>query len=244
MTLKTLVVAPAGALSTYVRGFLEIAPFFDVVDNVPDAHVALRRHAQEPVQYFLIDIAVASAALLPLMQLAEEERPLTIVIGPEEYYYLRKATVDPQVFSNLAAGIHGHSTAAVQPPPPPDPPAAWVLSAPGTWQQVDDSAVALFLKQDGVIRRIWQEDILHVEAERDYITMATPESQYRLLRSLKSLEDLLPQESHMRIHRSHIVRLASIESMDQEFVWLDGISAPVPIGPNYRKELLRRLVLI
>ena len=236
--------APEGAQSAYLRAFLEIAPFFDIRATVSSAVEALRMHQEEAAHYFLIDVAIATASLEQMNQLSEEKRPLTIVIGPEEYYYLRKSIVDPKIFSK-------HSTSGAisvvnepEPLPPIDPPAAWLLMNNESWQAEEDGAGALFLRHEGIIKRLRHSEVLHVEAERDYLTITTPETSYRLLRSLKSLEELLDPQTHFRIHRSHIVRMENIESIDLEHVWLDGITQPIPIGPNYRKELMRRLILL
>lgn len=236
--------APEGAQSAYLRAFLEMAPFFDIRATVSSAVDALSRHREEAAHYFLIDIPLATAAMEQLKQLPEEERPLVIVIGPEEYYYLRKSIVDPKIFSQHAAAGPIASRNEPEPLPPMDPPAAWVLMNNESWQAEEDGTGALFLRHEGVIKRIRHSEVLHVEAERDYLTITTPDTSYRLLRSLKSLEELLDSQTHYRIHRSHIVRMESIESIDLEHVWLDGIVQPIPIGPNYRKELMRRLVLL
>ncbi len=58
------------------------------------------------------------------------------------------------------------------------------------------------------------------------------------------MEKFLNPKIHGRIHRSYIVQLNAIHTIDNENVWLDSIETPIPIGPSYRKELLASLEIL
>lgn len=75
---------------------------------------------------------------------------------------------------------------------------------------------SIFIKVDGVLRKADFNDILYVEGMKDYV-MFYLESEERPLVTymrMKTVEDLLPSESFMRIHRSFIVNLDKISSID------------------------------
>jgi len=73
---------------------------------------------------------------------------------------------------------------------------------------------AVFLKVDGVLKRVDFTDILYVEGMKDYVTFHLSSVREALVTHLtmKAVEDLLPQERFMRIHRSFIVALEKVTS--------------------------------
>lgn len=73
----------------------------------------------------------------------------------------------------------------------------------------------LFLKADGVLQKVKWADILYVESMRDYMVfhLASQEDPLVTHMTMKAVEDLLPADNFMRIHRSFIVSLEHIDSV-------------------------------
>lgn len=111
-------------------------------------------------------------------------------------------------------------------------------------QQREFYAELLYVRTDGGLKRIKRTELLVIEAQKDYLGFTTKETSYRVLRSLKSVEARLDPSIHCRVHRSYIVLIEAIHTIDQDQIWVDGIETPIPIGPNYRKDLLARLEII
>ena len=75
----------------------------------------------------------------------------------------------------------------------------------------------IFLKIDGEYRQLALSQILYVEGMKDYV-MFYIEGQKRPLithLTMKSVEDMLPESQFMRVHRSYIVALDKIRSVDR-----------------------------
>ena len=74
---------------------------------------------------------------------------------------------------------------------------------------------AVFIKVDGALRKVELADILYVEGMKDYVMFRLASAREPLVTHLtmKAAEDLLPSQSFMRIHRSHIVNLAHVSSV-------------------------------
>lgn len=72
---------------------------------------------------------------------------------------------------------------------------------------------AVFLKVDGALRKVELEDILYVEGMKDYVMFHLRSVREPLVThmTMKAVEELLPQCSFMRIHRSYVVALDKIE---------------------------------
>lgn len=97
-----------------------------------------------------------------------------------------------------------------------------------------------FVKSSGQQHRINFKDILYVESIRDYINIKTPEQEYIVLDTLKSMEQQLSETSFIRIHKSFIVNLHQIRNVAGKKVML--ISGnELPVGESYRMGLLTRI---
>jgi DNA-binding LytR/AlgR family response regulator len=60
--------------------------------------------------------------------------------------------------------------------------------------------------------------------------------------TLKNIEDKLPLESFMRLHRSFIVNIAQVDEVAENHIIIG--SKAIPLSINMREELLKRLKTI
>ena len=77
---------------------------------------------------------------------------------------------------------------------------------------------SVFLKVDGVLRKVELADIQYVEGMKDYVMFHLASARQPLVTHLtmKAAEDLLPPERFMRIHRSFIIGLSHIASVSPQ----------------------------
>lgn len=90
-----------------------------------------------------------------------------------------------------------------------------------------------FIKSDGKQVKIYFKEILYIEGLRDYVNIKTTTNEFIILENLKDLEKTLPQ-NFMRIHKSHIVNLEKIESIDGNLVYIN--SKSFQVGETYREN--------
>ena len=100
----------------------------------------------------------------------------------------------------------------------------------------------VFVKDGGVLKKINVEDILYLEAMGDYVKVYTGQRFYVLHATLKSIEEKLPQSKFVRVHRSYIVSLNKIETIQDGAITIG--KASVPIADTYRTVLNKRLNLL
>lgn len=79
------------------------------------------------------------------------------------------------------------------------------------------SPQTIFLKVDGEYRQVAIQDILYVSGLKDYVKFYLSEGQKPLITHLtmKAVEEMLPSEQFMRVHRSYIVALDKIRKVDR-----------------------------
>ena len=80
--------------------------------------------------------------------------------------------------------------------------------------------------------RIRFDDILYCEGLKDYIKIHTPGKTIVTLNSLKKFETILPDEQFVRVHKSFIVPLSKIDSIQHSRIVIG--KSMIPIGDNYR----------
>lgn len=98
----------------------------------------------------------------------------------------------------------------------------------------------LFVKDNNKLTKILFDDIYYVEGMKDYIKIVCREKNIITYMRMKAIEDILPPDQFMRIHKSYIVRLQSIKSIMGNTVELvNGQS--VVISKSSRQDLKRLL---
>lgn len=83
-------------------------------------------------------------------------------------------------------------------------------------------------------------DIFFIKSFGDYVKIMTKEEMILVKTTLKALEDELPQDSFVRIHRSHMVHVAQIKAMDAVRVKLK-TGEKLDIGLQYRDRLYKKM---
>lgn len=78
----------------------------------------------------------------------------------------------------------------------------------------EDSRNFLIVKTDRKMVKLHFEDILFVEGALEYVTFHTSSDKFMSLYSLRKLEEELPRERFMRIHKSYIVALDKIKEIN------------------------------
>ncbi len=100
----------------------------------------------------------------------------------------------------------------------------------------------LLVKADHKIHRIRFEQIIYIEGLREYVTIFCENNEKVItLESLRNLENLLPEDKFMRVHKSYIVKIEKIKSMYGNQLKLDGLQPYIPIGKSYKDLVQKKL---
>ena len=100
----------------------------------------------------------------------------------------------------------------------------------------------VFVKDNGILKRINVEEILYLEAMGDYVKVHTPQKFHVLHATLKSIEEKLSPQKFIRVHRSYIVSLSKIDFIQEGVISIG--KASVPVADTYRTTLNKRLNLL
>jgi len=86
------------------------------------------------------------------------------------------------------------------------------------------------------------ENILYIEAERNYCRIYTKTKEYLLVITLKDMDEKLPTKHFLRIHRSFVVNISQIDEVATSHVVI--AKKAIPISKTLKEELLNRLQTI
>lgn len=108
---------------------------------------------------------------------------------------------------------------------------------------VDDSPFilddAIFVRHQEKMIKVSIEDILYVEAERNYCRLFAKGKEYLLVMTLKEMDEKLPTQHFLRVHRSFIVNISQIEEIASSHVLI--AKKAIPVSAELRKQLLQRI---
>jgi DNA-binding LytR/AlgR family response regulator len=102
--------------------------------------------------------------------------------------------------------------------------------------EVDSNQEFLFLKSEYKIRRINFNDIIYIEGLKDYVKVFLQHEAKPImsLNSLKALEAKLPEEKFMRVHRSFIVNLEKIDTIERSRIVFGKVY--IPVSDQYKEN--------
>lgn len=100
----------------------------------------------------------------------------------------------------------------------------------------------VFVKDNGVLKRISIDDILFLEAMGDYVKVHTPQKFHVVHATLKSIEEKLPSSKFIRVHRSYIVAINKIDYIQEGTISIG--KTTIPVADTHKSNLNKRLNLL
>ena len=87
--------------------------------------------------------------------------------------------------------------------------------------------------------KVMLDDICYIESLKDYVRINTGADKMFVKYRISKIEEELPEDKFIRIHKSYIVSVNRIESLSPTSVGIAG--EKLPIGRSYKEMVLRRL---
>jgi DNA-binding LytR/AlgR family response regulator len=106
-------------------------------------------------------------------------------------------------------------------------------------KEVEKGYIAI--KADHKIHRVKHENILYIEGLREYVTFFCRQEKIITLESLRNLENSLPPNQFMRVHKSYIINKNCVKSLYGNQLIMEGTNQIIPIGKSYRDEVQAKL---
>ena len=105
--------------------------------------------------------------------------------------------------------------------------------------QKNEKINKLFIKSGPRIHHLDIDELLYMEKKEHYVVFHTPEGQLLSRMNMNDLLSALPSDDFIRIHRSFVISVDKIDTIDKNMVVIKG--KKIPIGESYRKDFLERI---
>jgi DNA-binding LytR/AlgR family response regulator len=98
----------------------------------------------------------------------------------------------------------------------------------------------IFIKVDNKLVKLFYDDILFVEATQNYVTLVTKEKKHVTYLTFKSIEENLPADRFLKVHKSYIVHLDKITGIEGNEIHIGQYA--IPISRANREEIMQKIL--
>jgi DNA-binding LytR/AlgR family response regulator len=106
----------------------------------------------------------------------------------------------------------------------------------------NQAAEYIFIRSEGKLVRLRNDDILYVEAADDYVWFVTAGQKYLTKNTIRNLEEKLNPSHFMKIHRKYIINVSKIEDILESEVVVN--NTRLPLGKNTRADVMKRMTIL
>jgi two-component system, LytTR family, response regulator len=215
-----------------IADYIGKVPYLQLVHTNTSAIEALQYLQQNKIDLLFLDIQMPDLTGLQVMKIIQNNCRVILTTAYSEYaldgyehnvidYLLKPISFDR--FYTAAEKARAVFTKPVENPAPVN------LVTPGF----------IFIKTDSRLVKVNLEDILLVEGMKDYVAIHTEQDKLITLQSMRSMEESLPPQQFIRVHKSFIIAINKIDSIERNRIFIK--QEVIPIGETYR-ELFFKLI--
>ena len=218
-----------------LASYIQKIPFLQLVGSCDSAIEARRIMEEEMVDAIFIDINMPDLNGMEFVK-SLSAPPLVVFTTAYSEYAIDGFKVDAVDYLLKPFGLDDMKRAANKVKRQYDliNAANGAAAAPAAIDDADDGI--LFLKTEHRVVRVDISHIRYIEGMSDYLRIHFDDGNRPLvvLLSMKKIEERLPRNSFMRVHRSYIINLSKIQEVNKNRVIMDA-DTYLPIGDLYRE---------
>jgi two-component system, LytTR family, response regulator len=222
-----------------LEDYMSKIPFLQLVKSTTNPIEALTLVQEGNVDLVFLDVQMPELTGIQFLRIANGKAKVILTTAYQQYAlegyeldvidYLLK----PIAFDRFFKAVQKAQTVL-------QPAAAATLKAAepvSVQQQQDFLSDFIFVKTEHKIQKVYLNDILFIEGLKDYISIFTPAERIITLQNMKKMEDALPAKHFTRVHKSYIVSINKIDSIERSRICIgDKI---IPVGDTYREEFFK-----
>lgn len=204
-----------------------------IVAECSSAFEAYNRLLSEPVDLLLLDVEMPGMSGLELTKNLTNKHPVIIFITSKKEYaadafdlnvvdYILKPVTGPRLIQAIDK-------------------ARDILDSNHEEVKLREEEF-VFIRDSNIVRRLKLDSILFAEAMGDYVKLYTQEKFYAIHTTLKAVEERLPASGFLRVHRSYLVAINKIDSMEAGALVIN--RKAIPVADAYRSALNKRMNII
>jgi DNA-binding LytR/AlgR family response regulator len=211
-----------------IASYIKKTPYLELTGQFESALKAIEVLENVPVDLMFVDINMPDLSGMDFVKTIENPPKIVFVTASSEYALegFRVDAIDyllkPISYIDFLKSANKVKT--------------WFDSHPQKSDEIRSNKDFLFIKSDYKLLRINFDDIKYIEGMSEYIRIhLTNAKPVMTLLSMKSVEDKLPSDRFMRVHRSYIVNLTKISVIERNRIIFDG-NVYIPVSDQYKSN--------
>ncbi|MBY0542535.1 MAG: LytTR family DNA-binding domain-containing protein [Sphingobacteriaceae bacterium] len=244
MILKCIAVDDEPLALDIIEDYISKVPFLQLVKRTENAIEALQLVQAGGIDLVFLDIQMPELTGIQFLKIATGKSNYILTTAYSQYalesydlnvsdYLLKPIAFDR--FYKAVEKVHNlvqkaDSTVVSNSEPTVIP----SVTAAAPVQQAQDF---IFVKTEHKIQKIELDDILYIEGLKDYISIFTKTERVITLQNMKKMEETLPKGEFIRVHKSYIISIDKIESIERSRITI--AKKIIPIGDTYRDEFFK-----
>jgi DNA-binding LytR/AlgR family response regulator len=231
MEIKALIIDDEPLARNVIREYAKNIPSLIIAGECADAVCASQFLLENEVDLLFLDINMPKISGIDFLRNLKNPRLVILTTAYSEYAlegyelniidYLKKPFSFERFFKACLKAIEQNN----------------LLSAVNKPLERHNQNSFIFLKSDKRTIKVNIADICYIEGLGDYIKIYTQIQKYISNLSMKKIISVLPSDKFYRIHKSFIVAIDKIESIEGNMVKINNVR--LPVGNNFRNEFLQ-----
>ena len=228
MKLKCIAIDDEPLALQQVASYIQKLPFLELVGQYSSAFEALQLLEKQPVDLMFVDINMPDLNGLEFVK-SLTQKPLLIFTTAYSEYALEGFKVDALDYLLKPFSFAEFSKAAGKARTQFE----LMKNAP---EKLESNDEFLFIKSEYKLLRVNLNDIQFIEGMKEYVRIhITGQKPIMTLLSMKLLDAKLPESKFMRVHRSYIVNLKKVTTVERFTIVFDN-KQRIPISDNYKEK--------
>jgi len=233
MTYKCVILDDEPLAQELLEGYVDKIPYLDLVQKCSSAIEAQMYLSKHSVDILFLDISMPNLTGLDLLRMLDTKKIASIFTTAYSQHAIEAFDLDatdyllkPIEFDRFFKAV----TKAIQRLDKPKSTAIEATSNPSKTESNTASTGYFFVKSDYRILKVSYEDVLFIESAQKYICIHTNTQKIITLLSLSGVMKQLPSNRFFRIHRSYVVNIDKVESIEGNMVCIGKHELPISKG--------------
>jgi two-component system LytT family response regulator len=219
-----------------LTNYIKKIHFLNLVFETSESLAALEYLQSNTVQLAFMDILMPDLTGMQIMKIIQNKIPVILTTAYTEYalegyeHNVIDYLIKPITFDRFCKAVEK---------------ARQVLQSPATVKEMtvisntSEAKNYLFVKTDGKMVKVNFEEILFIEGLKDYIAINTKTEKLIILQNFKTMEESLPATRFIRVHKSYIVSLEKIDSVERNRIFIG--TKIIPVGDTYKDAFFTKI---
>lgn len=217
-------------------------PFLELVKTCKNAFEAMEAMQNDRIDLIFLDIQMPGMLGTKFLQ-SLPEKPMVIFVTAYSNYAVESYDLDVIDYLMKPVSLERFAKAAFKALDEHQKRQALLnpATSPLQTKAIEDQPDFFFVNVEYSLVKIQTKDITHIEGMKDYVKIYLASTRKPVLTksTLKAIEEKLPSQGFMRVHKSYIVNLAKIESIRNREIKIGEVE--IPVGEGNWEELMKAL---